>query len=53
MRSASRALAKGEVQRVDDDGLARAGLTREHAEPGRELHPELVDDREVFDVQFF
>src|SRR5262245_37808457 len=38
-----------EQEGIDDDGLAGAGLTREHVEAGRERDTRFLDDREVPD----
>ena len=46
------ALAEDRAERVDDDRLARAGLTGERVEARPELEPQPVDDREVADGQF-
>jgi hypothetical protein len=40
-----------QVQRVDQDRLARARLTGDDREPGAELQGHAVDDREVLDGQ--
>ena len=46
------ALAAGEQrQRVDDDGLARAGFAREHGEPRAHLELDQIDDGEVTNLQ--
>ncbi len=45
------ARAEGQLQRVDEDGLAGARLAGEHYEPGAELEFERIDDDEVFQRQ--
>ena len=49
----ARALAQREVQGVDYDGLARTGLAGEHVQPRGKLYAELIDDGEIFYIQFF
>ena len=41
------AVAQGQLQRVDQDGLASAGLAGEHCEAGTQLDLELGDDHHV------
>ncbi len=48
---AAGATAGGEQQRIDDDGFARAGFAGEHGQTGAELELELIDDREVANLQ--
>ena len=43
---------KEQRKRIDDDGLATAGLTRQEVETWMELNSEPVDDGVVFDVKF-
>ena len=40
-----------QVDRIDDDGFARPGLTAENGQPVGEIDPQIVDDREIFDGQ--
>ena len=44
-------LAEGEVERADDDGLARAGLAGDGVVAGLEFQRQVGDEREVFDSQ--
>ena len=46
-----RALAEQQLERAEDDGLARAGLPGDHDEPGRELPVEFFDERQILDAQ--
>ncbi len=46
-----RAPAEHEMERIDEDALARPGLAGEHVEAGREVHLQLVDDGERPDPQ--
>ena len=46
-----RAPAEQQVQRVREHGLARAGLARQHVEPGREAQLGPLDQQEVLDAQ--
>ena len=48
---AARTSAEREAERIDQDGLPRAGLPGENGQPGAELHVEPVDDREVADCE--
>src|SRR3989344_472774 len=45
------AAAQHQRQRVDENGLARAGFAREHREPRLEAQFQLADDGEIADVQ--
>ena len=45
------ALAQGQRQRVDEDGLAGAGLAGEHGEAGVEFEFERIDDDEIADAE--
>ena len=47
-----RAAADHHLDRIEDDGFARAGLAGEDDQPGSQLEIELVDDRKILDVQF-
>jgi hypothetical protein len=48
---AGAAPARDEQQRIDDDGLAGAGLAGERGEPRAELELRLVDDDEIAQLQ--
>ena len=45
------AVAQNGVDGVDQDGLARAGLTRKHVEAGGKMHLGLFDDGYIFNFQ--
>jgi hypothetical protein len=47
------AAAQDEVQRVDDDRLARPRLTGEHVEALAELNPQAVNNGKMGDLEFF
>jgi hypothetical protein len=49
--SGIRARAGQEQQRVDEQGLARAGLARDHGKSRAQRDFDLADDREVLDVE--
>jgi hypothetical protein len=46
-----RTLAENELERADDDGLARAGLARDRRETRRKRPRQLFDEREVADAE--
>ena len=43
------AIAQRKAEGIDEDGLAGAGFSGEHAQTGVELHFDLVDDRIIPD----
>src|ERR1039458_5834127 len=45
------AFAEDEIQRAEDDGLARAGFARDDVATGLEFQREVAHEGEVFDVQ--
>ena len=49
---AAGALAQGHAHGIDNDRLARAGLTREHVEPRPDLEPQVIDQGEVLNMEF-
>ena len=51
MRLLSARSPEQQLERADDDGLARAGLAGDGDEAGRKLPVEFLDQSQVFDAQ--